>query len=223
MVFRTNALRVLKLMLILNLTTPICAYADAKSFLVSLPVLTLGREGNLRAEYNLFEKGTLALEWTGWVGKGQREELTNEEKKENPGSSLRTEGREIGLMFGRYTDPLNMDGFNWGVGVGYRAVKAKWFKTPSINSPENKQITSLFDAKALGPTLSARLGYRFVGDSVGFAIGSFLGVKHFLNQVSDESREETRFLTQMSSKDRRLLQRKLATSLKIGLEIGWAF
>lgn len=213
----------MRLLLLFVLLEPMWALADAKYFLITLPVVTFGREGAIRGEYNLFQKGTLALEWTEWVGRGKREELSNPEIKASPGSSLLSEGRELGLMFGRYTDPLNMGGFHWGMGAGYRFMKADWVRTPSAHGNGGLSTSSMYHVNASGPTLAARLGYRFVGDSIGFAIGSFLGVKHYINEVSDASEEDTSKYSHISTKDKHYLQKKFATSLKIGIEIGWAF
>ena len=214
----------MRTLLLLELFTPMRALADAKYFLISLPVLTFGREGAVRGEYNLFQKGTLALEWVEWVGRGKREELTNPEIKANPGSSLLSEGRELSLMFGRYTDPLNMSGFHWGMGAGYRLMKAYWVRSPNARAKEGAWTTpSIYHVNAAGPTLAARLGYRYVGENIGFALGSFVGVKHYINEVTDASEEDLRKFSHISIKDRHYLQKKFATSLKIGIEIGWAF
>jgi len=213
----------MRALLFWELLTPMRALADAKYFLISLPVLTLGREGSIRGEYNLFQKGTLALEWTEWVGRGKREELTNPEIKANPGSSLMSEGRELSLMYSRYTDPMNMSGFHWGMGAGYRFVKADWVRSHTNQGNGTQSTPSLYHVNASGPTLAGRLGYRFVGESIGFALGGFAGVKHYINDVMDDSEENPSKYSHISVKDKHYLQKKFATSLKIGIEIGWAF
>ena len=209
-------------LMVAELSLPAKMLADTKTFLFTLPVLTIGREGAIRGEYNLFQKGTIALEWTEWSGKGEREELTNQEMKDNPGSSLRTQGRELGLMYSRYTDPRNMSGFQWGLGAGYRMMKADWTKTAS-DDDKTDAMSARYNVNVRGPTISGRIGYRFVGDSIGFAIGTFLGLKHFLSHASDVTGEDPAVFAPIRESDRRSLQKKLATSLKLGLEVGWAF
>lgn len=198
-------------------------FAESKTIVLTLPVVTVGREGVIRAEYNLFQKGTLALEWTEWVGKGERQELGLRDRKENPGNSLLSEGRELGLMFGRYSNPTNMSGFNWGAGAGYRSTKLNWTKTSFNKSTNIQEETNHYRVYANGPSLSARVGYRFVGDSIGFTIGSYIGVKHFLSQLTDASGDDSSTFSPISARDKSVLQQKIATLLKIGIEIGWAF
>lgn len=211
----------LKYFILVCLMLPINLFADPKTFLVSVPLITLGRDGAFRAEYNLFQKGTVALEWTEWGGNGKGEELTETERKENPDSSLKTDGRELSLMFGRYTDPLKMAGFHWGLGAGYRSLDAFWHKAPSGSDIQGGQPT-LHDLRVAGATVTGRLGYRFVGEDLGFAIGSFLSVKHFQNTVNDK-KSETPNAVVIDQSDRLALQRRLMSSLRIGVEVGWAF
>jgi hypothetical protein len=218
-IFHKNRLQ--KFLLLVELLLALPVYADTKAFLITLPVFTLGLEGALRTEFNLFQRGTLALESTEWVGKGKREELSRREVRENPGSFLLTEGRELGIMFGRYTDPFNMSGFNWGLGAGYRMMKIDWSKAGSDES--NTSPPPHYNVRAEGPTVAARAGYRFVGTDIGFTLGSFLGVKYFLSQISNFSHEDTIKFSPISAGERKSLRGKLGTSFKIGVEIGWAF
>ncbi len=224
MSFKANCIKhwMVGIFVLAELCLPANLRAEAKSFLFTLPLLTVGREGAIRGEYNLYQKAGLALEWAQWNGKGEREELTNDEIRDNPGSSLITEGRDIGVMFSRYSDPKNLGGWNWGLGAGYRTVTADWTRTPSLYS-KTDDTNAHYNVNIKGATVSGRVGYRFVGDNVGFAIGTFLGLKHFLGQVSDISHDESAGFQPISQRDRRALQQKLATSLKLGLEIGWAF
>jgi hypothetical protein len=196
-------------------------FADEKTFLVTLPVVTIGREGSLHAEFSLKEKGTLGLDWAEWGGLfGTREELTSRERAENPGQSLVTEGRDMSLEFARYTDPYNMSGFYWGLGVGYRMMRLDWSETLIS---EDGSTRSRYYAYASGPAVNGRLGYRFVGDSVGVVLGSFVGLKYFLSDITDKSSEDTRTYSFIDTKTRSRLQNKIATLLKIGIDIGWAF
>ncbi|MBI2602894.1 MAG: hypothetical protein HYW48_07555 [Deltaproteobacteria bacterium] len=210
----------LKYFILIFLMLPINLFADPKTFLVTVPLLTLGRDGSFRGEYNLFQKGTVALEWTEWGGNGKGEELTETERKEAPESSLKTDGRELGLMFGRYGDPLKMAGFHWGLGAGFRSLDAFWRKAPENEAGEKM---TLYDLRVAGATVTGRVGYRFVGEDLGFAIGSFLSVKHFQNKVSDKKSEDTANAVPIVQSDRLALQRRLMSSLRIGIEVGWAF
>ena len=75
-----------------------------------------------------------------------------------------------------------------------------------------------------GATVSGRLGYRFVGDDLGFVFNSFLAVKHFQNKVKDNVEyEEMAGYTTVSESDSETLRRRFMSSLRLGLEFGWAF
>ncbi len=192
------------------------AFAEEKTFAITLPALTLGREGVLRVEYNFFNRESIALDWTQWVGsEGQKEELTRSQIRNSQGASLLTKGRELGLMFAQYSDSLHMSGFNYAMGLGYRAEDIDWTKQ---KTPTEER----YFAKARGPTMRARAGYRFVGKDIGFLIGTFVGAKYFLSQITEISSDQhTR--RAFGAHDKTYLEQTLAKSFQIGLEIGWAF
>ena len=87
---------------------------------ISLPAVRMGSqgsEGDLRAEFNLNQEASVALEWASWgYTKERRDELTTKEKESHPGAALTSFGQNIGIMFGRYSNGKKMSGFNWGLG-----------------------------------------------------------------------------------------------------------
>lgn len=191
------------------------SFAEYKDFLITFPVVTVGHEGVVRAEYNFFEEGTLALEWVEWGGRGRREELSPRERRDAPSRSLKSEGRDLGLMFSKYTQPSLMGGFHYGLGLSYRRMQVE--RKEEQGSEENQYL-----AVASGPALSARVGYRYVAEDLGFVVGGFLGAKRFFSQIEDRYEEADHFFP-MSAEQKKDLKKKLASFLKIGIEIGWAF
>ena len=203
--------------------------AADKDFVISLPIVTLGREGALRGEYNLNNNATIALEWSKWSGDAAREELTNTEIEEDPQTSLITEGSNIGIMLGRYSNPKQMSGFHWGLGAGYRKINAKWKKTPNSDTDESASLDEdgkvNYNIVTDGLALNSRVGYRYVGKEIGFVSGLYMAYKHFQNNMNDnenQSENEIKF-TNIAQSDKTSLQRRFMSQFHIGLEIGWAF
>jgi hypothetical protein len=204
------------------------AWAGPKTFLFSLPLVSVGREGAIRAEYNATTKGSLALEWSEWGMGREREELTANELEKHPKDSLITQGREILVMMSKYSNQANLSGLYWGLGLGYRSGQAQWTKTADADEIAGAglqagQLEHKLDV--VGPTVAARGGYRFVGEDLGFAVGSYLGVKRTQNKVTDakNASDETRSFAATKESDRLALKNRFATSLTIGIDIGWAF
>jgi hypothetical protein len=200
---------------------PAANAVEAKNFLVSLPLVTAGREGAIRLEYNLAAKGTVALDWAQWGAKKKREELAPSEIKEHPNNSLQTAGRDLAIMMHRYNNPGNMSGFNWGLGLGYRTMDVEWKKTQIVDNLDSFN----HHVNATGPTASGRVGYRYVGSDLGFALGTYIGVKHFQHRIVYVKGSDVKqvALLPISEKDSDSLSRRLTTAVKIGIEIGWAF
>ncbi|MBP6217614.1 MAG: hypothetical protein KA436_03385 [Oligoflexales bacterium] len=204
------------------------AYCEAKTFVLSLPLVTAGREGSLRGEYNLAQKGSLALEWAEWGSVDKRQELSGGDLKSPAKDGLWTDGRDLGLMYSRFHNPQNMSGFYWGVGLGYRRMQADWRKTNAFNSSFESSLANADinenHLEITGPTAFSRLGYRFVGEDLGFMIGSYAGLKHFQSQITESKSEDIgNDSLLLSEAARDSLQRRLMSSVKLGLEIGWAF
>lgn len=201
-----------------------------KNFLISLPLVTAGHEGAVRAELNLANRGAVALDWAEWgSGAERRQDLSPQDIKAHPKDAFLTEGRDMTVMMSKYNNPGNMSGFHWGLGLGYRAMQAELRKTPSLQSQGDAVL--LNDGQVLnnidisGPTVSGRVGYRHVGEEVGFSIGTFLGVKHFQNKISNAKQDSNKDIafSPISEKDSDALSARLTTAIKIGVEIGWAF
>ena len=194
--------------------------AESKTFLLTLPVVTIGREGTLRLQRNFQERGALGLEWTEWGLYGRREELSWHERKEHQGSTLISTGHELAVSYSRYMDSDNMSGFYWDVSMGYRVLKLDWTVVDKENS---KQPKKQYYTGATGPSLGARLGYQFVGETYGITVGSFLGGKYFLSDISDKTDANTDGYSYIGAREKTRLQDKIAASFKIGIELGWAF
>lgn len=191
--------------------------AKNRSFIFSLPLVTIGRDAPVRAEYNL-GKASLSADWVEWLGEvGKREELTQSELEEHPNDSMTSQGRELTLMVSRYKNSASMSGFHWGLGAGYRQVRAMWKKSAALMGDD--PLTHNFVVS--GPTYSGRLGYRYVGKDMGFMVGTYLGVRHFQNAVEDT--ELTQGETALSENDKNSLKRRMMSAMRIGLEMGWAF
>jgi hypothetical protein len=184
-----------------------------KTILVSVPLITLGRDAALRAEYNMKQAGTLGMEWTEW-GMGKRQqELTQSEQAKTPNDGILTRGRELGVMWSRYNDANLMSGFGWGLGAGYRVWQAQW-----LEEQTDKSILK-DDLESRGVTLTGRVGYRYVAPSLGLSVGAYTSIKHFQNQLRPNEAEESA----LNNEEQASLRRRLATSLRIGVEFGWAF
>lgn len=210
-----------KILLWTVLIFPINLLAAGKVFLLSLPFLTIGNEGAMRAEVNVFQKGGLAIEWAEWSGQGQRQELTHWEIKRNPGSSLISEGREIGLMFSRYSKPEFMGGWNWGLGGGYRILNVRWSEMTMLN--QDQPSLANYKVQARGPIFSSRAGYRYVEEDFGITVGTFIGMILFPNYVSNQSNVDSENYNRITNDRSHVLERRLAFSYKVGFEFGWAF
>lgn len=190
------------------------AVGKMKHVLLSIPVVTLGKDAALRVEYNLLRRGTLGLEWREWGAKKRREEFSKHELEQRPGESLTSRGREIGLLWSRYSNPALMSGFAWSLGAGYRFWEGRWKHV--LADGDSEPIDQ--DILSSGPTFTGRIGYRYVADTLGCALAGYSSIKHFQNQVVSESEEIS-----LPNEDARSLGRRMMTSLRIGVELGWAF
>ena len=194
---------------------------------LSIPIAimgTVGAEGALRVEYKFFEKVTVTGEWTSWGSKMPRQEMSNAYMKNNPYEALESSGRSMSLMFGKYEDTKRMAGYNWGLGVGYRTLTAKWNllanDQPKLLADENETLEHR--AIISGPTASSRVGYRYVAKSLGFFCGGYFEYKYFEGKVVDKYKnfESASMLTADKTGD---LQGRLRNKMHLGVEIGWAF
>ncbi len=217
----SSSRQIIKILLWAVLLLPVNLFAEGKVFLVSLPFLTIGNEGAMRAEINAFQKGGFAVEWAQWSGQGQREELTHWEMKHHPGSSLVTEGRDMSLMYGRYSNPASMSGWNWGLGGGYRILNVRWSEM-TVNNQEKLALVH-YNVQARGPTFSSRAGYRYIEDDFGITVGTFIGMTLFPNHVSNQSSSAPENYDWITNDRSHVLERRLAISYKVGFEFGWAF
>ena len=200
------------------------ARSRPRSFLFALP-LTVGSP--LKLSYNYESKVALSLDIT---NEPELERLSDREVEESPGSSLLTEAQEVGLMFSRYSNAANMSGWHWGLGVGYKRMKASWVKLPDPDAEGDEAIVTE-DGRAnykldiSGTTATARGGYRYVADELGFMASLFLMIKHFQNRVQDAELDgtDTQPIASITRGDAQTIRRRFTTQILPGLEVGWAF
>ncbi len=199
----------------------------------TIPVVSLTGEPTGRFEFNLSGEASLTLEAT-YVPKG--EELRKKEIEEDGHSpSMMTQGKQVALLVSRYTDSYNLAGFYWSAGVGYRTVDGSLKKaleettaTPNTFSvgPIDDLGRASYEFRASGMTLHGRGGYRYVGQSVPFSIGLYLGVRHFVSKVEDlrtQSDEADPTLTELTSDEKNSIKRRFMDRPEGGLEVGVVF
>jgi hypothetical protein len=151
--------------------------------------------------------------------------MTQSQKEENEGGTMTLSGNELSLSFSRYSQQNKMAGAYWSIGFGYRIVDLEWVRTPydGLNTDglalnEEGKITHKMDGS--GVTARAKVGYRYVAESIPFAIGAYVGLRHYENILSPVS--EGNFVP---TPDDELvgLERRLMSSLEPGIEVGVAF
>lgn len=208
--------------------------AGKKKFLVSLPIITVGREAITKLEYNTGSAGSVALEWS-LLDDGQ--ELRKHELEVNPQHSLMAKGQELALVFSRFSNAHDMSGWFWNLSLGYRKISGTWKKDPFDAETRQRESLSLYvNDEGLvthkfgleGTTVSGRCGYRFVGNKYGLVAGVYLGIRHFQNKVNDYSLNqqgelEASLASEMPQQDKISLKRRFMSSFQPGFELGWAF
>ena len=210
---------------------------DSRSFLVSLPLSPFGETlGHM--EFNLGGQGTIGLEG----GVQRREETIPEKEQLLTGEPLVTSARTIGIMVGRYTEPMAMGGFYWALGVGYREQDVKWSVKPAdndkgvnLNLVDDKTGRLNHDATMKGTSGAARVGYRFVGTDFPVVLGIYIGARHFQSTVRDVERkaadgsadavngEDSRTHSNLTELEKERLKRGFMTSPQAAIEVGAVF
>ena len=200
-------------------------WAKQKTFLLSLPPVLFGYEGTPHMEWNVANKVGLSFDYTGIA---RNEVLSKREMTADPGRSLIMGGYEFAMGVGRYSQAQNMGGLYWGLSVGYRMITGEWKKdgegipTLGLAPDEFGKMHHNFQAK--GPTTALKVGYRFVGDDLGFVAGISATLRHFQNTVTDtKAKEADDHDTTLAEVDSATLSRRLMTRFTPGIEIGWAF
>ncbi|NRA43973.1 MAG: hypothetical protein HRU09_03345 [Oligoflexales bacterium] len=203
-------------------------FGKPRRFLVTLPVLAVGSESNLELDLNLGGDASLAVYWS-LLAKSER--LTQSEIESEPGSSMMLEGQEFGFVFQRFSSGIDMSGFHWGIGAGYRSILAQWNKpkseasSPYLTAEDEENSYHEFDLA--GAILSARFGYRYVAESVGFVAGIYLKARHFQSRVTDKNNEtqneQPLYESPLDLEDEIKVKRRLMTTVLPTLELGWAF
>lgn len=206
----------------LFMTSNLWGKSMPRSFLIALP-LTVGSPFSVA--YNYDGQAAISLDIT---GESEHEMLGKKEQDQYPGSTLLAKSQEIGLTFSRYSNPENMSGWHWGLGAGYKTMSASWIKEPDSESKEailDQNGNTKHHLQIAGTTGTGRLGYRYVANELGFAASLFLLVKHFQNRIQDQEEDKNSFSTTspIAVKDAQALRRRLTTTIRPGIEIGWAF
>lgn len=199
------------------------AMAKDRSFALSLPLVAMNNESKASGEFNLGSIGALSVEILSMMS---HDAFFGDEKDARPNDELIMSGAEVALFYSSYSDAKEMSGFHWGVGVGYRALKAEWARTPdgsftlAEDAPRDNLGRINHDLRANGMAAHARVGYRFVGDSVPIVLGAFIGARHYQNQFDDRDNPEA---VATPEKDREALQRRFMSAIEPGLELGFSF
>ncbi len=196
--------------------------ADAyKSVNLSLPIVSFDREAVTKFEYNLKGNGALGIELN---TRSEAEVYSKSEIKEKNGDSLMMKSTELALMYSRYGNPKMMSGGFWGLGLGYRQMQIDWQETPGIS--QEGQVASLSGDNRLdheltgsGMTAHARIGYRYVAESLPLSVGAYVGLRHFQNKLKDKDAEAT----QLDAEQLKSLERRFMSQLEPGIELGLAF
>lgn len=207
----------------------------AKSFLVSVPVITATNELLAHMEFNLGGQAAIGIEGgiQRTIDRGDKRDIAAPE-------SLTTSAQSLSLFVARFTEGPSLGGFYWLLGAGYRQETATWSYRPAdgdkgVNWGLVDAGTGYLnhDATLSGKTAGARLGYRWVASEWPLAVGLYLGAKHFEATVRDVEHEDgdtvtaadgtTVTYTDMSDAEKKSLKNRMTTSLDAGLEIGFAF
>ena len=197
----------------------------------SLPIVSLGRGLTAHAELNLGMKAGVALE-ANFQSPG---EYLSDEEVDDTGHSLMAGGRGFSILFSRYSDPMYMGGWYYGVGIGHRTMEADYVTSPDDTDTQvdwslvDADGRTRFQAKMTGVTGHARAGYRYVGKEWPLLVGAYFGFRHFQMGISDTefgaSEDSPAVDSQSPLTDREVerLRRLFTTSVESGLEIGFAF
>jgi hypothetical protein len=202
-----------------------------RSFILSIPVLTLNKEHLARLEFNLAGHASMTVEGT---MKSRFEELTKEEQEET-GESRSSAAKGVSLLFSRYTQPYAMAGFFFALGAGYRQEDVQWTvrpdeKDPAINLSlvDDDDDRLHHDMTLKGATGHLRVGYRYVGAEIPLLVGVFAGARHFQAGVEDvdpddhDEDDDTRW-AESTDREKERARRAYASKPEAGIEIGFCF
>lgn len=192
---------------------------------LALTIPIIAPESTASLELNLKGLGVLSLEGS---FKRESELLDKEEQEAVPTASLISYDHQWRFLFSRYSNPMRMSGMFWTMGVGYRTTDVRWRKgledgdATFLAAYLDEQNTVYHEARLSGMTGHLRLGYRYVGESVPFIVGGYIGIRHFQSGVKD-SKPEDLDIAPLSTNESNDLRRRFMTSLEPALSVGWAF
>lgn len=200
------------------------ASKGGNSFSLTMPVVPLTRDTAARIEYN-FGAVALSIEAATMV---QSEEYTAE-KMLLSGDSMISSGEQAALMVTNYAQSARMAGWFWMIGAGVRTMKGIWRTNPSqlatltgitLVPDEKGKVTHHY--QAAGTTGHFRIGYRWVSESIPFALGGHVGLRHFDGKFRDAD-ELAPDVTRLAIDDQSALRRRYMTRLEPAVEFGLVF
>jgi len=200
-----------------------------RSMFATIPLMESGNQTTAHLEFNLGGEAGLAIEGT-YIHRN--DDVSEDEAKETNDDFLETHGRQFAVLISRYSEPMDLGGFYWTLGLGHRTLNTTWNVEPA--SDDESISTALVgedgklnhEAVMTGMTGHGRLGYRYIGNEYPFVIGSYLGMRHFASGVEDvnaNGESATDGNAPLTDLEKVRLTRRFQTRLEFAVEMGWAF
>jgi hypothetical protein len=201
-----------------------------RSVFFTIPLVETGSQSTAHLEFNLWGEAGLAFEGT-YIHRAN--DVTEKEAIATNDDYLETHGRQFAVLISRYSEPMDLGGFYWTIGAGYREIESTWVVNPTdddmgmdmslVNDDDGKLY---HDATMSGVTGHGRLGYRYIGTSYPVVIGSYFGLRHYASGVEDVVDGNGRVAdgnAPMTDYEKIRLSRRFQTRPEISVEMGWAF
>lgn len=190
-----------------------------KTVNISLPIVSFDREAVTKFDFNLKGAGALGVEL---AVRSEAEVFTKSEIEEKNGESLMMKGAELAITYSQFGNPKMMSGGFWGLGLGYRRIEADW-QRGALGQDEGgiglSETSSTSELKGNGVTGHARVGYRYVAESVPLSVGAYIGLRHFQNKLEDKAGQTA----EVQEEEMKSLERRFMSQLEPGIEVGLAF
>lgn len=193
-----------------------------KSVNISLPIVSFDREAVTKFEWNLKGAGALGLEL---AVRSEAEVFTKTEIEERNGDSLMMKSTALAVTYSRFGNPKMMSGGFWGLGLGYRQMQADLLRASDLSQDGqvglngNSQLSQ--ELSGNGVTGHARVGYRYVAESLPLSVGAYIGLRHFQNKMEEKDKVEGS--TAVDEAEIKSLERRFMSQLEPGIEVGLAF
>jgi hypothetical protein len=215
---------------IASVTTNAFGQGDMRTFFLTVPVFETGSQSTAHLEFNLYGQAGIAVEGT-YVHK--HDDVTESEAEETNGDVLEAQGRQFAILISRYSDPIQLAGFFWTLGMGYRSQTIDWQVEPddgdknidmSLVQEESGKLNHA--ANLSGMTGHGRLGYRYVGIDFPFVVGGYAGLRHWAAGAEDRVEDDEDLpngVAPLTDQEKTRLERRFQTRPELGVELGWAF